>query len=128
MGVTINAQNQPDLLYVKSVKRMSQIIVERIINPLKKFDFTYRFTKTYADEKKCLKVLHDFTRKVIEQKKKVLTKALEERSTNKRQAFLDLLLQLSKENTDTLTDDDIQEEVDTFMFEVNYNFKLLRRV
>lgn len=121
MGVIINAQNKPDILYVRCVKRISQIIVERIIHPLKRWDFTYRFTKACADERKCLKVLHSFTRKVIEDRRKELSeKGLEEFSLNKSKAFLDLLLLLKEENGENaLTNDDIQEEVDTFMFEVN---------
>lgn len=122
MGVTINAQNQPDLLYVKSVKRMSQIILERTIHPLKRWDFTYRFTKACTDERECLKVLHGFTSKVIESRRKeLLIKASEDLSHSKRKAFLDLLLLMKQENGDNvLTNNDVQEEVDTFMFEVKY--------
>lgn len=129
MGVTINAQDQPDMLYVRSVKRMSQIILERIIHPLKRWDFTYRFTKACRDERECLSVLHGFTRNVIEnRRKKLLTQGLEKFSLNKRKAFLDLLLVLKHENGENaLTNEDVQEEVDTFMFEVYSTTKVRKQ-
>lgn len=120
MGVKINAQDNPQMLYVKSVKRMGQIILERVIEPFKKCDFTYQFTKSCADEKECLKVLHGFTREVIRKRRDELkTKAPNKSGPSRKQAFLDLLLQMTEEEGNyTLSDDDVQEEVDTFMFEV----------
>lgn len=68
-----------------------------------------------------LKILHDFTRKVIKQRKNEIL-GLSERETDQngeqksRKAFLDLLLDHHLNGGD-LTEEGIREEVDTFMFE-----------
>lgn len=76
--------------------------------------------------KKDVDVLHGFTEKVIADRKDLLTTTTKEEITEedlalgkkKRTSFLDLLLVAAKDST-ILTDTDIREEVDTFMFEVS---------
>lgn len=92
---------------------------------LYRFNFTYQFTKLARDEKKALAILHGFTEKIIVQRRAELIKAKENGTTQpkddevgskRKMAFLDILLQ-SEIDGKPLTNLDIREEVDTFMFE-----------
>lgn len=92
-------------------------------------NFLFRFSGLYKEQKSALKTLHDFTDKVInERREAILTNhsdqtdqrndSVDESIGMKRKmAFLDILLQ-STINGKPLSNLDIREEVDTFMFEV----------
>jgi cytochrome P450 len=71
-------------------------------------------TSNGREFKRCLKILHGFTRKVINERNAEFEAS--NYKAQKRIALLDLLLK-SKHEDNSLTFDDIQEEVDTFMFE-----------
>lgn len=122
MGIKINAQHNEDLVYVKAVKEISKIIINRMLNPLTHSSLIYMLTKNYYRQKKLLKILHGTTDSVIRKRREVL---LNEESNNdenndgkkKRLALLDMLLRSSIDGK-PLSDTDIREEVDTFMFEV----------
>lgn len=120
--------------------------IVRSHQPLLQSDFLFQFSKTGKQFKKYLQVLHDFTTKVITyfnytlplsstanylqviRERKALLQ-LNNKAANslteddlvlgskKRLAFLDLLLEASKDGA-VLTDQELQEEVDTFMFGV----------
>lgn len=77
-------------------------------------DTLYFLTSHGFRFKNCLKVLHGFTRKVIKERDAEFEAC--NINTQNRIAFLDLLLK-AKHEGNCLTFDDIQEEVDTFMFE-----------
>ncbi|XP_073830221.1 cytochrome P450 4d1 isoform X4 [Musca autumnalis] len=124
MGVSVNAQTNVDSEYVRAVKTIAMVLHKRMFDILCRFDLTYRFTRYAREEKKALAVLHGFTEKVIIQRREELLKAqnqkgdehLDDTGSKKKMAFLDILLQ-SEVDGKPLTNLDIREEVDTFMFE-----------
>lgn len=123
MGVSINAQQHPSSEYVTSVKEMCRIVTERGMSLIKQNDFLYKFTSDYAKECEALKVLHGFSASVIKERKQgIVSKNKSDEDANnvlgvkKRKAFLDLLLEVSQKEEDPLTDEELREEVDTFMF------------
>lgn len=123
MGVNINAQGHPTSEYVSSVKEMCRIVTDRTLSFVKQNSFFYRFTSDYAKEQEAIKVLHGFTSAVIKRKKQEFLEKVNKNESEddaigikKRKAFLDLLLEISQKESDPLTDKELMEEVNTFMF------------
>nr|QIK02100.1 cytochromes P450 family 4 [Holotrichia parallela] len=123
MGTTVNAQNDLDSEYVKCVKMLLQVITERTFSPLLANDMLYIFSDTYRREKYALKIVHDYTRSVIKRRKaeffgdsKNYESSVDSLGRKKKRAFLDLLLEYSTRDP-SFTEEDIRQEVDTFMFE-----------
>lgn len=86
----------------------------RMYDPLTQSNFIYQFTENYKKEQKLLKLLHGFTENVIETRREELLK-ISEHDQKKKKALLDILLTSTIEGAH-LTNEDIREEVDTFLF------------
>ncbi|XP_074185874.1 cytochrome P450 4V2 isoform X2 [Rhinolophus sinicus] len=105
--------------------RMSDVIYRRMRVPWLWLDFSFLMFKEGWEHKRCLKIVHAFTNKVIAERANELKRDEECKgddkgttfSKNKRQAFLDLLLNVTDDEGNKLSHNDIREEVDTFMFE-----------
>jgi cytochrome P450 family 4 len=124
MGINLQAQEQYQSDYINSVKEMCRITIERSFSAIQNNTFLYKFTANYKEQCRCLKILHDHTKSVIRNRKIELSRTQQptviedEIGSRKKLAFLDLLLKSTIDGK-YLTDEDIREEVDTFMFEVN---------
>ena len=120
MGKNINAQKDSDSEYVKAVYESSDLVFQRQKGPWLWSDFVYKLTPAGAKWRKCISILHSFTNQVIQERKLELQNDEETKTDDlgrkKKMAFLDLLIKESKGGT-VLSDEDIREEVDTFMFE-----------
>ncbi|XP_046744960.1 cytochrome P450 4c3 [Diprion similis] len=122
MGRRIYAQDDRESVYVKAVYEMGGIVQTRQATLWYHPDCLFRLTSCYKKHENCVKILHEFSMKVISERRQVIEDRLaeieykEEQYGTKKLAFLDLLIEASRGGT-LLSDEDIREEVDTFMFE-----------
>lgn len=126
MGTKVNAQNDPNNEYVVAVSDITNILSNRFANGLYFNDTIFSILSPYQKRRQseCVKILHAFTEKIIKEHRSALLKNKAEQQchedddigTKKKMALLDVLLQ-STINGKPLSNEDIREEVDTFMFE-----------
>ncbi|XP_070779515.1 cytochrome P450 4V8 [Enoplosus armatus] len=120
MGKKIYAQSNSDSEYVKSVYKMSDILSRRQRTPWFWPDFLYNFFGEGREHDKTLKILHSFTYSVIHERAEDISytesDSQSDQGTKTRRAFLDMLLKATDEEGNRMSHQDIQEEVDTFMF------------
>jgi len=125
MGVQVNAMANTNSEYVRAVYGISEVIVQRNLRPWMHSDLTFYMSSLGRRFQHYLSILHGFTNKVIRERKDTLeAKGNDQELTEdemflgkkKRKAFLDLLI-ASSQGGKLLTDTEIREEVDTFMFE-----------
>ena len=105
---------------------MGELVLNRQSKIWLQPNFIYRFTQDYKNAQKCIKILHGVSNRVIRERKEEIKKDKmlnnnetnnnEDIGTKKRLAFLDLLIEASQDGA-VLSNEDIREEVDTFMFE-----------
>ncbi|XP_057669996.1 cytochrome P450 4c3-like [Diorhabda carinulata] len=117
MGIKVNALMDGDSEYVKNVKKICKLITAKNFSGLPKI--LQMFTLTHYKEMITLKKLHSHTDAVIKNRRIQLNEAenrLEDSAVKRKYAFLDLLIN-STIDGQPLSDQDIREEVDTFMFE-----------
>ncbi|XP_043651942.1 cytochrome P450 4c3 [Drosophila teissieri] len=130
MGRRIYAQSNSESEYVKAVYGIGSIVQSRQAKIWLQSDFIFSLTADYKLHQSYISTLHGFSNMVIRERKAELAILQENNNNNnnnapdayddlgkkKRLAFLDLLIDASKEGT-VLSNEDIREEVDTFMFE-----------
>ncbi|KAF6213420.1 hypothetical protein GE061_011139 [Apolygus lucorum] len=117
MGVSLNSQDKQSTDYVAAIGRMTKAVVYRTLNLYLHRQWLWELTPMGSGNVKDIQLLHAFTDKIIAERREVYCKRASDDSSDddigqkKRKAFLDRLLALDMSNSD------IREEVDTFLFE-----------
>ncbi|XP_005180619.2 cytochrome P450 4d8-like [Musca domestica] len=128
MGTQVNAQTKGNVEYAKAVSEMTELSAWKFvrIHLNNSLVYTILHPRKKLREIQLIRIMRDFTKKVIEERREYLLKNSRHQSENgenendigfkKRSALLDVLLQSTVDGK-PLTNEDIREEVDTFMFE-----------
>ncbi len=103
--------------YYSHVGRMLHVVQTRQRSPWLWPSWTFELSGYAAEERKHLSVLQGFTESVIRERRAETKDRVLKNTKEERLAFLDLLLQLETPEGGKLSNDEIREEVDTFMFE-----------
>ncbi|GAB0097248.1 Cytochrome P450 [Sergentomyia squamirostris] len=123
MGTPVNSLLNENMEYVEGVKEITNILHKRMYNALLRLDIFFKLSKSGAQERKAVKILHKWTDRVIQTRKKYLAEKKtpqiisedDDIGQKNKMALLDILLQSQADNN-SLSDEDIREEVNTFMF------------
>ncbi|XP_072259343.1 cytochrome P450 4B1-like isoform X2 [Pyxicephalus adspersus] len=114
-----NCQTEKDNSYIGAVYDLARLTQQRIRTFPYYSNLIYHLSPHGFRFRQACRIAHGHTDKVIEQRKKLLEKSEElEKIRQKRHCdFLDILLCSKDENGQSLSDEDLRAEVDTFMFE-----------
>ncbi|XP_074039394.1 cytochrome P450 4d2 isoform X2 [Leptinotarsa decemlineata] len=113
LGVDLNCQKEPHNGYFESVDNMGKIVFERSISPLlKKYDFTFRFTKQYQTQTAAVDTINNFNRNIMRNKIRSYNSGSEKEPLP---TFVDTLIH--KMGTEgKVSEKDVLDEVNTFVF------------
>ena len=118
--------------YIKAIYDLDELLADRFLgHPIFQIDWIYALTRNGRKMKRVCKIAHEHSEKIIGERKKVLgldksdegidsdtTKVLESAAKQRKYLdFLDILLTAKDEEGNGLTDLEIRNEADTFMFE-----------
>ncbi|XP_008046561.1 cytochrome P450 4X1 [Carlito syrichta] len=110
----INSTHDP---YVKAMLELGRIAFYPLHSLLVHNDIIFKFSPKGHRFQELSQVLHQYTEKIIQDRKKCLKAGMRQDNTQKRtcQDFLDIILSAQAENGDSFSDTDVQSEMNMFM-------------
>nr|XP_006813041.1 PREDICTED: leukotriene-B(4) omega-hydroxylase 1-like [Saccoglossus kowalevskii] len=103
--------------YISSVYALSHLISERSRFVPYHSDIIYNLSISGYKFRKALRAVHGYSARVIQERKQALRQRGDDKPARKYIDFLDILLSAKDEDGHGLSDKELRDEVDTFMFE-----------
>eukprot|EP00058_Branchiostoma_floridae_P027881 XP_002613372.1 hypothetical protein BRAFLDRAFT_68358 [Branchiostoma floridae] len=102
--------------YIAAVFELTDLTMKRARTLLLRSDLIYALSADGKRYRKACNMVHEYAKRIIAERREALN---HEDATNKKKNidFLDILLKARDEDGNGLTDAEIRDEVDTFMFE-----------
>nr|XP_018912162.1 PREDICTED: cytochrome P450 4C1-like isoform X1 [Bemisia tabaci] len=124
MGIKIDALKNPNHNYIRAVEDTSTMVMTRMTKPWLWNEVLFFLSPTGRKHWLDLSTIFELTDMAIknrrcmrEDKGNHLERESEEFEGSRKMAFLDLLLEACEKNSVSLSDEDLRDEVNTFMFE-----------
>ncbi|XP_047365703.1 cytochrome P450 4C1-like [Vespa velutina] len=122
MGVNVYAQDNTKTGYPNHIHKAANVALYRQLRPWMKLDSIFALTAEGKQFYSSVKEIHRFNREVIKMKKEARRKKcqddseVDELGRKKRKAFIDILLDINENNSNQLSEEDMNEQVATIMF------------
>lgn len=130
MGTKLDDDSTDDgKIYKNAIHKMGNLIIYRIARSWLALKFIFNLTEASREQKKVLQIIHNFPKNIIRDRRSYIEKHGIQFPINdemnednlfgtvkRKMVMLDLLLTAEKDGS--ISETGIQEEVDTFMFEV----------
>ena len=120
MGIQMKSQSETKCAYVEAVNRLGELFMYRMVRPWLRPKLIWDLTAAGREEKQHLKLMHQFTDRVIADRKAALAESKQQETLEEaddggqkvKKPLLDLLLETG------ISDGQIRNEVSTFIFAV----------
>ncbi|XP_051155929.1 cytochrome P450 4C1-like [Leptopilina boulardi] len=121
MGANMDVQRNHDIQYIKALEILILGLTKRGFYPWLKWDWIFYKTKLGKDCKNSAEMMKNFTIDIIRKRRQLRIKKnsediRDEFGKRKKKAFLDLILDLDENEKVHMTDEEIRQQVETFMF------------
>ena len=117
-------ESDVQLPYVRACSELVRLCSNRGLNPVMLMDWIFWVTPQGRRTKELCELVHEYAEEIIAKRREVITRGTENENSNEEKTiekkymdFLDILLMARDEEGRGMSDLEIRNEVDTFMFE-----------
>jgi len=117
-GLDLGCQTQPEPShYVSAIREITELVWKRIFHPLHQSPLFFAISSAGMKWRRLIKTVHQLPDRLIKERRAYIQEHGAEIDARRRLDFLDMLLTVTDEEGNGLSELAIRNEVDTFLFE-----------